>query len=638
MAKFILYDKEENFKCFLQGVIKCIHEENLNGINKLELEILSNTEGAEFVEKEGRIVCKDREGNWQEFIIKGIDETHNLNGLRKNLYCEHSFYETITDYIEDKRPQDVPANIALEQALLTSRWKVGFVDDLGINSTNFYHCSVKEAIEKVAEIWKGELRFRIEVAGTKIIDRYVDLFIRRGENRGKRYEFGKDLINFIKKIHRNDVITALYGYGKGEFIEETGGFGRRINFADVEWKKVEGDPIDKPLGQKYVAIEENKEIWGRLDKNGNKVHKFSKIDFDEVEDPEELLQKTWEEYQKQCQPIISYEGKVINIKELEGEGYEHEGVGLGDTVLIIDKEFKPELRIVARVLTYKADLLDPTSDEIILGNYIDDITGKLKENLKYIDNFRSKQGIWDKANVFDEEGKLNAQYINELIDELNKKLNSLGGYVFLTENGKGIVTYNSPNPDIATMAIQILGGAIRIAGKKLPNGEFDFRTFITGKDVTADLINTGILQGGKIKFDLTNGTLLIGENESDYFLFWDGTKLYINGLGVESYATKVYVDENVAYKIEIISSNGLVFKNNQITTVLSAHVFKGKEEVTDRIDANYFRWTRKSDDALDDVRWNNEHYGGAKQIEVTHEDVKGRATFRCDLMNFEGLI
>ena len=40
----------------------------------------------------------------------------------------------------------------------------------------------------------------------------------------------KDIEEIKKIIHRDDVITALYGYGKGEEIEETGGYGRRITF------------------------------------------------------------------------------------------------------------------------------------------------------------------------------------------------------------------------------------------------------------------------------------------------------------------------------------------------------------------------------------------------------------------------
>jgi len=37
------------------------------------------------------------------------------------------------------------------------------------------------------------------------------------------------------------------------------------------------------------------------------------------------------------------------------------------------------------------------------------------------------------------------------------------------------------------------------------------------------------LKGGKVHFDLTNGTLLIGNSVEDYQLLWDGSTLYIKG-------------------------------------------------------------------------------------------------------------
>src|SRR5690606_824520 len=125
-------------------------------------------------------VYRDKEGNWKEFIIKGIEEIKQPDGIIKSVYCESSFYETLGDYIEDKRPYNTTANIALERALEPTRWEVGIVDDLGINSTNFYHISAKEAVQKVAEAWKGEIRTRVEVSGNRIVKRYVDLLARRG--------------------------------------------------------------------------------------------------------------------------------------------------------------------------------------------------------------------------------------------------------------------------------------------------------------------------------------------------------------------------------------------------------------------------------------------------------------------------
>jgi hypothetical protein len=181
------------------------------------------------------------------------------------------------------------------------------------------------------------------------------------------------------------------------------------------------------------------------------------------------------------------------------------------------------------VLSYKADLLDPSNDEVVLGNFIDDLTSQLSEGFEHINNFRSRSGVWDRANTFNPDGFLNAQYLENLIDEMNTRMNSQGGYVYVSEDGKGLITYDKPADQNPTMAVQILGGAIRVAASKNPDGSFAWRTFITGRDITADLINTGILQGGKVRFDVTNGTLLMGDIDDDYYLFWDGTQLWIKG-------------------------------------------------------------------------------------------------------------
>lgn len=505
--RFVLFDRNEELIGALIDVLKAKHTEEINGEDVLEITTLS------IVEKGQRIAYEDKYGIWHEFIIKGVEESHGDVGIERTVFAESSFYETIGDYVEDKRPYNAPANIALESALLTTRWEVGIVDDLGLNSTNFYHISAKEAVQKVAEIWKGELRTRIEVSGTKIIGRYVDLLERRGADRGKRFTYTKDLDLITKIVHRDDVITALYGYGKGELLE-TVGYGRRITFADLN------------DGKAYVENLEAKQIWGRLNPDGTKAHVFGKVEFDDCEDPEELLQLTIAKLEELSQPLISYQVTVVDLKAL---GFEHEGVELGDTVAVIDKEFQPELRLKARVVKITRDLLEPENTVIVLGNFIPSIVDQWTKQERYINNFRVKQGVWDRSQIIEPDGTINAQYLNNLVATLNAKMNVLGGYVYISDQGDGIITYDRPDPAEATMAIQILGGSFRIANSKGPDGEWQWRTFGDGNGFIADAFIGGVLKGGKVHFDLTNGTLRIGESIDDYTFLWDGTDLWLNG-------------------------------------------------------------------------------------------------------------
>ena len=86
-----------------------------------------------------------------------------------------------------------------------------------------------------------------------------------------------------------------------------------------------------------------------------------------------------------------------------------------------------------------------------------------------------------------------------------------------------------------------------------------------------------------------------------------------------------------ALSLQIISSNGNIFKNGNVSTVLTVKVWSGDEEITEWFDANDFRWTRVSADAAGDSSWNQEHFGGTKSITITPADVNTRATFFCDL-------
>ncbi|MES9681804.1 hypothetical protein ABWK22_02565 [Gottfriedia acidiceleris] len=86
------------------------------------------------------------------------------------------------------------------------------------------------------------------------------------------------------------------------------------------------------------------------------------------------------------------------------------------------------------------------------------------------------------------------------------------------------------------------------------------------------------------------------------------------------------------YKVEIISTNGIIFKRGDISSILQAIVYKGGENITDSIDASRFIWTRVSTDTVADTAWNTAH-NGLKEVPITKDDVFNRATFMCQIMD-----
>lgn len=90
------------------------------------------------------------------------------------------------------------------------------------------------------------------------------------------------------------------------------------------------------------------------------------------------------------------------------------------------------------------------------------------------------------------------------------------------------------------------------------------------------------------------------------------------------------------YLVDIISSNGLVFKNGVIDTWLIAVVYHGNKDVTEELDSNRFRWTRISRDQASDIIWNNKYFGGSKEIKLTIEDIYMQATFQVEILAENG--
>lgn len=504
------FDRLENYIGELNNVVEAIHTEELNGVNVLDLTLENYTS----LKKKDRVVYQDPINNeWREFIVQEIIETHNSDDtMIIEVSCEDAVYELYSEYIMDLKPRNVSASSIAHDLLRDTRWNVIRVSDVPNLSMNFYRTSVRECLLKLCD------RANLEIETSYIANnntnnlptKQISLLRSRGFSTGKRFVYNKDILEITKTIHSDEIPTALYGFGKGEEIEGTDGYGKRLDFGDVVWSKSKGDPADKPKGQMWVGDEDAKKNWGIIGKDYKLRHVFDKHEFDDIEDKEELLSETWKLLQKVKEPLVSYEMSVIDLKSIAG--LEHEGVGIGDTVQVIDEEYSPAINILARVVKYTRNLLDPTQDEVIIGNMIYDFTHDSRYIEESIKSLRDKQSIWDRVNIIDENGMISGDHLTALMEQINDEINMDGGYVYISDKGDGIITYNKPIDQNPTKAIQIKGGSFRIANGKKSNGEWNWRTFGTGDGFTADLMTTGTLQADLIKtFTVTspNGAMHI---------------------------------------------------------------------------------------------------------------------------------
>ncbi|MEN7388457.1 phage tail spike protein [Bacillus licheniformis] len=91
------------------------------------------------------------------------------------------------------------------------------------------------------------------------------------------------------------------------------------------------------------------------------------------------------------------------------------------------------------------------------------------------------------------------------------------------------------------------------------------------------------------------------------------------------------VENDIAYKIELHSSQGSIFKNGQINTIITAKVYKGRNEITSTIPNSGFIWRKRDKDGTIDTSWGNAHVNVGNTITVDRNDVVERAVFECDI-------
>ena len=594
--KLWVTDRFENFKGPIKTLFSCVDTREVNGENAISLICLAH------LEKGDRIVWQDLKGRWRENIVDGVTEERARAGIVYTYYCPNSAQVELSgDYLEDKRPLNTTASVAMASALSASRWTVGDVADLGQSGTNFYHTNAWQAIHDVADTWGGELEFEIAVSGTKITARRVHLRERVGGDTGKRFTYTKDLVSVKREVDEGNVCTALYGYGKApENTDEdgnlTGGYERKLTFGDVNG------------GQNWVGDADALERWGRPDGKGGKAHVFGEVEFEDCEDKNELLKLTKEELANRCAPTVSYEADAVSLARA-GEGFE--GADEGDTVLVIDEVYDPPLRVQARITKVEEDQLVEGKATYTIGNYqtVGEILAAQKSNIQKA-NSNLKQTITDAVNssnaassdkwgaslaqtqaylegitdaldasldaatnaidaLESELSKVPDDIRDQIIDMLNDELNTTGGWVY-EEPGQGIMVYDREPPN-ATQCVKIGGGVIGVSNQKSSSGNWVFRTAIDGDGINADQIVTGRIVGGSSYWDLDSGTFYL---RSGNILITDANnnKVYINatnGFQIRDSGNRI-----IAGTV-IMSDGTAMFRCNMVGTSSSNYITTG---------------------------------------------------------------
>lgn len=478
------------------AVSAATHADALDGTDELKITC------AEDLVKGDRIVWIDLQGTCHEHIVDTIDRVHDDDGASETqAVCINSINETWDDWLDDKRPSGSVA-VALAAVLANTRWEVGTCDQGGSASRTFYHESVREGLAGIIERWGGELETTIVHDGADIVARRVGVRAKRGnQNSAKRFTWTKDLVSVKRSVASDNPKTRVYGYGKG--VEtESGGYGRRLTFGEING------------GKDYVEDADATAVWGHPDGEGGVLPAVAAYVNEQCEDASQLLQETRDYLEQVKEPKVTYTASVIDLYAF---GRSWEGVGVGDAVAIIDKGFSPEgVRLHGRVSQIERDLMTGTAT-VTFGNLTDTMADMWQSVSDALKNNSQQNALYDAA------AGTSVSWLQQLQAALNAQFNAVGTYHVETFE-LGEIWSNVPL-DIETglpvkatsgmWAININGHGQRLAAGLTSDGQWDWRTFLTGGMVTADVINAGTMRADRVR-----AGLLTDETGHNY---WDLT-------------------------------------------------------------------------------------------------------------------
>ena len=495
-GELLIQDFNNNLLAYLDPAecSVCYTDKELNGQNLMYITTDRTQYAAQFLVKNNRVMFFQHNKNkWQEYIIS--ETTMYDEAIEVQL--ESSLYATFQNWIEFV---DITGNTvingmqkAFTAAMPTPQWSPGRSDITGSYYMQRTRTNLKAWIfDWVAKVG-GELEEEITIVNNKVV-RKVNILSSIGADLGKTLYDDRDLTDINIKDPSRTIYTAAFGYGKMLDINDTGE-SQPTTFKDIVWTVAGGDPVDKPLGQEWVALpDEYKQKFGYYDINNVLQHSMGSYKEEGVEVPSELLRRTYDFLIDNVSDKTEYSISAIDLFALTNESIE---LNLGDMIGIEVKQLNYK-HFRLKTMRYKESLIDSSENDFELNNTTSTIADVLVDNDSQISDLKDRV-----------DGLIGGALTGSVLDKWNEEINKDASYFTFASPQDGLVVYNANTVTAATKATQLKGGSLRISNTKT-SGQFNWTTVLTGDGIIATAIYTGILAGNMFDLDLDSGIVKMG--------------------------------------------------------------------------------------------------------------------------------
>ena len=267
-------------------------------------------------------------------------------------------------------------------------------------------------------------------------------------------------------------------------------------------------------------------------------------------------------------PRITYEIDLVSDKVLS-----RYRIKIGDTIYISDENFLDYLIIQARVVKLSISFSNPSQNKVTLDNFIT-LKSKISDTL----NDQMKQMVKDAT-----------PYI------LNVR----------TDNGVSFKEYKGTS----TITPEL------IRGKETIRTNVHYIYYVDGVYAAMGdefTISPQMMSADKciVVVEALHNNNVVAKSELTFYNVNDGHSPIL---------------------MHIETSAGNIFKNNVISTRLTARLWRGEDEIDIDGVAFAYIWKKVNDDGTPDESWNAQHRYSQKTITIKNADVFRRGMFQCDV-------
>ncbi|MDN6055233.1 MAG: phage tail tip lysozyme [Lactococcus lactis] len=458
----------------------------------------------------------------QEFSLYRILTAKDEDDLLSSEAINFAVDELDNFIIKDIRPKNRSFSYVINQLLSDSGcdWVLGVCEPIKTVSSTFYYTSMREALKALQELG-AEFTFSIEITGNKIAKKIIHCYNQIGKITNKRFEYGEEVLKIVHQQDRTNIVTALIGRGKGEEVGD--GYGRRLEFSDVEWRKSNGKPLDKPKGQNWIEYPEMTKEYG-IPSNGKMLPRKTVVVFDDVEDASELLQKTYDQLAYYCRPLVQFSTEILGSDSIGNTVSIHRG----------DRNYHYQTRVFKVVTDYVNGRVQASLGDNLSGNSINRQLSQVQSNISDLDS--NKMTWYDSTEI----GKYQ--------DDIMRGAGANGGSIYMVNGIEAGVsqsreTYEQvfmDGPKIQDSQYFMIQNNVGISFKQCKKGQWTtIQDVHNGKSNTAwtldgtfnaNFINAGVLQGVRIRsvhhdfiIELDQGKIRFikrnGSSENEMFAF-----------------------------------------------------------------------------------------------------------------------